>query len=334
MRANLSILSVLCALCVAPAFAGWEYNGYYTGDGLYDDDGSRFVVSLRGGLAVSRAKMKNDIGSLYAEYFVNDETGVVVSALSFTNAFGEDPSGWPLDEYSYAGYGDLATLPVKNDFRKNSFTAGVALGMTLPGKPQWRMELAYDYIGETTYNETPLLEGNMNVTGGDLGDATIHVYSTGAKSTVSTDVVSVMAYYDFFDGKAKKLNTFIPYIGLGVGYASSKTMLALSDIYGDLSLDEDLQNYGTVNQTTGVLQFANPNDKNKYPSSTNMALVGAIGASYGIAESTFIDISARLMYIPKITWNIVNSTGSQHREWFSAENMMHTNFMLGLRFEF
>jgi hypothetical protein len=99
-------------------------------------------------------------------------------------------------------------------------------------------------------------------------------------------------------------------------------------------LDEDLQNYGTVNQTTGVLQFANPNDKDKYPSSTNMALVGAIGASYGIAESTFIDISARLMYIPKITWNIVNSTGSQHREWFSAENMMHTNFMLGLRFEF
>jgi len=333
MRAKLSILSVLCALCVAPAFAGWEYNGYYTGDGLYDDDGSRFVVSLRGGLAVSRAKMKNDIGSLYAEYFVNDETGVVVSALSFTNAFGTNPDEWPAG-YSYAGYGDLATLPMKNDFRKNSFTAGVAMGITLPGKPQWRMELAYDYIGETTYNETPLLEGNMNVTGGDLGDDTIHVYSTGAKSTVSTDVVSVMAYYDFFDGKAKKLNTFIPYIGLGVGYASSKTVLALSDRFGDLSLDEDLGKYGTVDQTTGVLQFANPNDKDKYPSSTNMALVGAIGASYGIAESTFIDISARLMYIPKITWNIVNSTGSQHREWFSAENMMHTNFMLGLRFEF
>lgn len=333
MKMKLSILTALCMMTVAPAFAGWEHRGYYTNDGYYTDNGSRFVISLRGGLALSRAKMKNDIGSLYTDYYVNDETGAIVSSLSFINAFGDDPEEWPAG-YSYAGYGDLATVPLKENFSKSSFTAGVAMGLTLPNRPQWRMEVAYDYIGETQYNETPLLEGTMNVSGGDLGDSTVHVYSTGAKSTISTDVVSVMAYYDFFEGNAKKLNTFIPYIGLGVGYASSKTVLYLSDIYGDLSLDEDLQNYGTQNATTGVLQFANPTDKNKYPSSTNIAVLGAIGASYGIAESTFIDVSARLMYIPKISWSIVNSDGSQHREWFSAENMIHTNFMIGLRFEF
>ena len=328
-----SVFAVLCMLFVVPAFAGWEHRGYYVNDGYYNDDGSRFIISLRGGLAMSHAKMKNEIGSLYTDYYVNDETGAIVSSLSFINAFGDDPEEWPAG-YSYAGYGDLATLPLREDFKKNSFTAGVALGLTLPTRPQWRVELAYDYIGESQYNETPLLEGDMHVSGGDIGDATVHVYSTGAKSTISTDVVSVMAYYDFFDGKTKKLNTLIPYVGFGVGYASSKTVLYLSDIYGDLSLDEDLQNYGTQNQTTGVLQFANPTDKNRYPSSNNMALVGAIGASYGIAESTFIDASVRLMYIPKISWNIVNSDGSQHREWFSAENMIHTNFTIGLRFEF
>ena len=315
-----------------PAFAGWEYNGYYVNDGIYDDTGLRFVVGLRGGFAMSRAKMQNDIGSLYTDYYVNDDTGAIVSSLSFTNTFGDDPAAWP-SNYSYVGYGDLATLPVKEDFKKNTFTAGASVGFTLPNNPQWRLEAAYDYIAETNYNQTPLIEGDMNVTGGDLGDTVVHVFSTGVKSTISTDVVSAMAYYDFFDGKNKKLHEFIPYVGLGLGYAISKTTLHISDIYGDLSLDEDLQNYGTPNDS-GILQFDNPTDKNKYPSSTNIAMLGALGFSYGIAESTFLDASLRLMYIPKITWDIVNKTGEQYRDWYSAKDMLYTSFVIGLRFEF
>ena len=310
-----------------PAFAGWQYDGYYTSDGYsYSDDGSRFVVGFRGGLAFSSASLKNDIGSLYTDYYVNDSTGAIVSQLAWENA------GAP-EGYSDVGYGDLATLPVKDDFKKTTFTAGASLGFTLANNSQWRLEIGYDYIAETDYNKTPLLEGNMTVIG-DEGDSVVHVVSTGAKSTISTDIVSAMAYYDFFDGKAKKLNTFIPYVGFGLGYAISKTTLHLTDIYGDLSLEEDLKNYGTQDPTTGIITFDNPTDRNSFPSSTNLAAIGALGFSYGIAESTFIDASLRLMYVPKVTWNIANTAGTQHREWFSAENMIYTNLVVGIRFEF
>ena len=143
----------------------------------------------------------------------------------------------------------------------------------------------------------------------------------------------MMAYYDFFDGKFKKLNEFIPYVGLGLGYAISTTTLHLSDIYGDLSANEDLQNYGSAN-SSGVLQFDNPTDTGKYPSSTNLAVTGVLGFSYGISEYTFLDLSARLTYIPKITWSIASSDGSLSREWMSAENMLYANFLIGVRFEF
>lgn len=337
MKAKLSVFSFLIACMVAPAFAGWEYKGYYVNDGIYHDDGSRFTIGFRGGFSMSHAKLKNELGSLYTDYYVNNNTGAIVSSLSFVNAYGDDPTQWPPESearnYSYAGYGDLATLPVKEDFKKNTFTAGAGIGLTLPDRPQWRLELAYDYIAETSYNQTPFVEGDMNVSGGQIGDSVVHVFSTGVKSTISTDVISGMVYYDFFDGKTKKLREFIPYVGAGLGYAVSKTTLHISDIYADLSLDEDLQNYGTPN-ASGILQFDNPTDKEKYPSSTNIAVLGALGFSYGIAESTFLDASLRLMYIPKITWDIVNSAGTQYREWFSAENMLYTSFIVGLRFEF
>ena len=120
---------------------------------------------------------------------------------------------------------------------------------------------------------------------------------------------------------------------LGVGYAASKTTLKLADIYGDLSTDSDLQNYGTPD-ADGVIQFTPPSDKSKYPTSENVAGIAALGISYGIAEYTFIDLGARVIYIPKITWNLVNADGSLHREWFSAKNMIYSNFTVGLRFEF
>ena len=59
-----------------------------------------------------------------------------------------------------------------------------------------------------------------------------------------------------------------------------------------------------------------------------------MGASYGITEYTFLDFGARVIYVPKITWNLVNSDASQHREWFSAKDMIYSDFTVGLRFEF
>lgn len=309
-----------------PAMAGWQYNGYYINDGIYEDDGSRFTVSLRGGLSLANAKMQNDVGNLDGYYYINPDTGAAVSLRYFSDETEADTNG-----FTDISVGNIGSLPVKENFSKTAFSAGASVGFTVPYHPQWRLEAGYDYIAETDYNQVPLFEGTMNVSGEFNG--LIHVSSTGVTSSVSTDVISAMAYYDFFDGTKKELNKFIPYIGLGLGYASSRTVLKLSDIYGDLSTDSDLQNYGTVG-SDGIIKFTPPTDNSKYPTSNNIAALGAIGASYGISEYTFIDFSARVMYIPKIKWNLVNSDGTQHREWFSAKDMFYTNFMIGLRFEF
>lgn len=326
MKLKKSLFFTLVMLCVAPAFAGWQYDGYYIDDGFQDNDRTRFVIGARGGLSWGNAKIENNIGSLYGYYYVNEDNGDVISALAW-QAAGE-PSN-----YLDVGYGDLSTLPAKEKYSKTAFAAGASIGFTVPYHPNWRLEAGYDHISETDYNQTPLFEGDLYVTGGaDISEAIVHVASGGAMATVSTDIISAMAYYDFFDEEVKPVNTVVPYIGFGLGYASSRTTLKLSDIYGDLSTDSDLQNYGTA--TDGVIQFTPPSDKSKYPTSTNVAAIGALGASYGINNYTYLDFSARVMYIPKITWNLVNSDASQHREWFSAKNMIYTNLMIGIRFEF
>lgn len=325
MRLRNSLLSLFSVLCVVPAFAGWQYDGYYVDDSYYTEDNTKFVIGFRGGLSWANAKIHNEIGNLYGYYYVDEYTGDVISAMAWEAA--GSPAG-----YLSAGYGDLSTLPAKENFSKWAFTAGANIGFTIPYHPNWRLEAAYDHISETDYNRIPLFDGDLNVTGGDV-EGTVHVSSGGATATVSTDVVSAMVYYDFFDGNKKSLNTFIPYIGLGVGYATSKTTLKLADIYGDLSTDSDLQNYGTPD-TDGVIQFTPPSDKSKYPTSENVAGIAALGISYGITNYTFLDLGARVIYVPKITWNLVNNDGSQHREWFSAKNMIYSNFTVGLRFEF
>ena len=313
-------------LCATPAFAGWQYDGYYINDGYYNEDNTRFVVGVRGGLSLANAKMNNDVGNLYGYYYLNQTTGDVVSAMAWVAA--GEPTG-----YVNAGYGDLSTLPAKEKFSKVAFTAGADIGFTIPYYPQWRLSAGYDHIAETDYNQIPLFQGNLNTTGGDIGNAVVHVSSSRATSTISTDIISVMAHYDFFEGYKKPLNQIVPYVGFGLGYATSKTTLKLADIYGDLSTDSDLQNYGTPDED-GVLQFEPPTDKSKYPSSENIAVIGDLGLSYGISEYTFLDFSARIMYVPKITWQLVNSDASMHRDWFSAKDMIYTNLMIGLRFEF
>jgi len=317
---------MVMGLATMPAVAGWQYNGYYIDDGYYEDDGSRFTVSLRGGLSLANAKMQNDVGNLDGYYYINPTTGVAVSLTYFADATEAASNG-----FTDISVGNIAGLPVKKDFSKTAFTAGGSIGFTLPNHPQWRLEAGYDYISETEYNQVPLFEGDMQVTGEYNG--TIHVASSGVTSTIATDIISVMAYYDFFEGNKKELNQLIPYVGLGLGYASSRTTMNLSDIYGDLSTNSDLQNYGTPD-TSGIIQFEGPSDSSKYPTSTNVAAIGAIGASYGISQYTFLDFSARVMYIPSIKWNLVNSEGTLHREWFSAKDMIYTNLTVGLRFEF
>ena len=164
----------------------------------------------------------------------------------------------------------------------------------------------------------------MKLSGGD----TISLESGSVQSTMSADIISVMAYYDFFDGLQKPLNKMIPYIGFGVGYADVKTTMNLSDPWGDLTQVEDLTNFGTANEN-GVLQF--------YRSKTNtsnVAAVVALGFSYGLNQFLFLDFGARLSYIPSVKYQLVNSDDSRRMDLFSAKNLFYANVMLGIRFEF
>lgn len=323
-KRNICILSLLSwALCM-PAMANWQYPGTYVGDGWYEDDGSRFVISARGGASFGMGKIQNDAGAIANEYFMSPDGTSVVSATYYYSCV--DQGG--CEDYVYAGYGDLNKLPATKDLETFSFVAGASIGWTIPNRPQWRIEAGYDHITKSEYNSSPMFEGDLTLEGGDASNITIQAQSSTVNSKISSDVYSVMAFYDFFDGLQKPTRTFIPYIGFGAGYADTKTVLNLSDPYGDLSAQVELQQYGEVDDF-GVVQF--------YKSERNTANVAALlsaGVSYGISENMFMDFGARVMYIPKVKWELTNDSGSRHREWFSAENLIYANVMLGIRFEF
>ncbi len=265
--------------------------------------------------------IKNDVGSLTPNYYYNPTTGQVISEAYYKNCT-------DCGDFEYLGYGDLSTLAATEDYREFAFAAGASIGWTIPNRPQWRVEIGWDHITESEYNVSPLFEGDLTLTGGAIEGAVVHVESGAVHSNISTDIISAMAFYDFFDGLYKPTRTMIPYIGFGFGYADSKTTLNLVDPYGDLSSDADLQNFGE-RDPYGVIQF-NRSEKN----TSNVAGVIAAGVSYGVTENLFFDFGARVAYIPKVKWALKNDAGTRTRDWFSAENMIYANIMLGLRFEF
>lgn len=315
----ISVFTVLSCLAGAPALANWQYSGVYVGDGWYQDDGSRFVLSARGGASFGFGSIKNEMGALTSFYVYNETTGVIIPEGA---CYGDSCTG-----YVPIGYAELGSLPAAKDFESFSFAAGASIGWTLPNRPQWRLEAGWDHITESDYNASPMFDGQLTLQGTDSGLA-IQVPSGSVHSTVSTDVISVMAFYDFFDGYQKPISQVIPYIGFGLGYADTTTVLNVADPYGDLSLSAELGAYGELDDNY-VLHFYKSET-----SSANIAGILALGLSYGLTETMFVDFGARLTYIPKVKWKLSNSDGSQHRDWFSAENMIYANIMVGLRFEF
>ncbi len=321
---NLIFLPVLACLVASGAHANWQYSGMYIGDGTYTDDGARFIISVRGGASYGMASIENDMGTLTSEYYYDPATGVVASKPYYDACL----IAGGCDDFLPAGVGDLSTLPADQDFSAFTFAAGASLGWTIPNAPQWRVELGWDHINESEYNASPLFEGDLVLSGGNPDGIVINVASGSVHSKMTTDVISAMAFYDFFDGLYKPVQKFIPYVGFGVGYADTKTTLNLTDPYGELSADIDLQNFGDVDDY-GVIQFY----RSEY-SNSNIAGVIAAGVSYGISESMFLDLGARVMYIPRVKWALSNEGDTRNRDWFSAHNLIYANVMLGLRFEF
>ena len=296
------------------ALAGWQYSGEYTYNPAYYDDGGRTIVSLRAGASYAMSRIKNDVGGVIYSYCINPTTGEVGEP----GANGSCATG-----FYYAGTGNLGSVGMK-DFEGLGFSAGASIGLTIPNHPQWRIELGWDHFSEIDYNESPLFAGNITLSGGD----TIAIESGSVQSTLSSDVVSLMAFYDFFSGWQKPVRTIIPYIGVGAGYADSKTVMNLADPWGDLSQVEDLTNFGTPNDN-GILQF--------YQSKTNTANVAgvlALGLSYGLNDQLFFDFGVRMTYLPRVKYQLVNVDDTRRLDWFSAKNLIYSNVMLGVRFEF
>lgn len=307
------------ALCATTsANANWEYPNRYTRDTWNGDDGMRFVLSVRGGAAMGRADIKNEIGGLTGRYMIDTTTGEIVTAAWYESV--GQPAG-----YEDAGYGRLGDLPAKENYKETSVAVGVSVGLTMPDTPQWRIEFGLDHISESDYNQNPLFEGNLNLLPTGLS---VEAQSGGAQSSLMTDVYSIMAFYDFFDGAKKQSRHMIPYVGAGVGYSDTKTVLKLIDSYGDLSDVYELQNFGVLDDA-GVIQF------NKAEThTTNLVPMAAAGISYGISDKMFLDAGVRAMYIPRIKWQLTSADNELKRDWFSAEKMIYINAMIGLRVEF
>ncbi len=319
----LFLLPVLSVLMGGTAHANWQYDGEYIGDGWYADDGARFTISVRGGASYGTAKIQNDVGALSNEYWYNPTDGMVITAAYYDSLTTEQQAA-----FKFAGIGELGDVDARENYSEFSFAAGASIGWVLPNRPQWRLELGWDHISESEYNTAPLFEGDMPLTGGDVSGLVIQVQSGAVQSKITTDIISAMVFYDFFDGLQKPTHTLIPYIGIGAGYVDSKTTLNLSDLYGDLSTSVDLQNFGKLDDYK-VLQFY----RSEHDTST-IAGVVSLGASYGLTETMFLDFGVRAAYVPRIKWTLTNSDNSRERDWFSAKDMVYINAMLGLRFEF
>lgn len=322
---SLFLLPFLSCLVFGTASANWEYAGYYVGEGSYQDDGSRFVVSVRGGASFGFGTIKNEIGELTPLYYMSPDGSTIMSELGYYQCTDRGECG----DFVPAGYVNLGSLPATKDFESFGFAAGASLGWTVPYTPQWRLELGWDHIAESEYNASPFVDGEAELFGGQASGGIARISSGAVQSKVETDIISVMAFYDFYEGLQKPMRQAIPYVGVGIGYADIKTTLQLSDPYGDLSGIYELLPYGVKEQSDSVIEFYRSE-----LSSGNVAGLVTLGVSYGITENMFFDIGARLAYIPRIRWALSNEDGSQHRDWFSAENNIYANIMLSVRFEF
>lgn len=318
-KRNIYLLSLLLCFVASPLSANWQYPGYYIGDGWYEEDGSKFVISARGGASFGMGDVKNNVGAVFIDYYVVPGTQQVIP-------WGQCIVNGGCDDLDLAGYGNLSQLHATKQYETFSFAAGASIGWIMPYRPQWRIEAGWDHIDETEYNSSPMFSGQLPLTDGIWTSAFIESGSVNSK--VTTDIISLMFYHDFFEGLEKPMGQFIPYIGFGAGYGDTKTVLNFFDPYGDISAQQEFSQYGepdSYNLTQFYLSEYN---------TSNVVGILAAGLSYGIARNTYLDFGARAMYLPNIKWKLSNADGSKHRDLFESKNNFYINLMLGVRFEF
>jgi hypothetical protein len=308
MKYKLLSLVLLSVAFASGARANWEYAAP---GGFYVDDGGRMTFTLRGGAAYGMGKIKNDLGNFQSPVYDDTDTEI--------------------------GRVILGDLPAKEKFSEMSWGGGVAVGWRMNGSPQWRLEGDWVHIAKTEYNASPLFTGELPLVHSETHEGFLYLDVGNVGASVSTDVFSAFMYYDFFEGWQKPVRKFVPYVGLGVGYYSSKTILNLSDAYGNLSYDDQMNDFA-VHTGGAVARF--------YTSETtsgNVSVSGVLGFSYVIQDGVSVEFGLRLTWLPRVRWelnnalagdDVIETIGEKSLSVFSSENMLYGTAMIGVRFEF
>ncbi|MDR2685900.1 MAG: hypothetical protein LBB23_03975 [Rickettsiales bacterium] len=325
------MLGALVALGATNANANWSY--------LQDkDDGARFYISVKGGLAQSfGGKTQDAMGDMIYLFYPPEDlipAGTYAAVLmtekecreygnSLVSNGGLAASGcYPL---GYVPLGDIT-----KQFEVRTLSTNLAAGFVLPNSPQVRMELSWDHLSESRYDTSPLftgVEGEFIIWDGtndpDIVPAVVP-YSGSIASSVSSDIVMMMMYYDFFDGMSKPQKTIIPYIGAGFGLATSQVQMTLGDSNGVFYETGSFDPY--FDSTNGFPPSSS--------SSQGLAVAGALGFSYGLVEHAFMDVGVKAIYANKINWTLINTDNGMEKNIISAGPMIYGIFNIGFRFEF
>ncbi len=260
---------------------------------LNTPDSLKFILNLRGGGTLGKAKFQNDLGNIYIPYSTSQEDTI-----------------------------NIGTLEIQENFFEKSLVGNIALGFSFPYFPQIRVVADWLHISSTSYEISPLFNGPTNTTDGE------QIAIGMSDADFSTDTFSAFVYLDVFSGNLRQKNSFIPYLGVGIGVASSDTFLTLIDKDGFLFSSEELAPFYEKNEF--------------YPSqntSTNITGSVELGFAYRITQHAYIDFGTRLTYIPGISWALNNrlselATTEEKKDVYNTRNMLYTSVLLGIRLEF
>jgi hypothetical protein len=336
----LKLFAVILGISPVAANANWSYWEDY-------DDGARFYVRFAGGVAFGGAlDMNNDMVGIttpelaagYAEDTANPgfadltkPTGEILTLDEYKKCV--DEKNCASEAYASIGKLEFGKSPIKDSFSVATWTTNLGAGFVLPNS-HFRTEVSWDHISETKYSSSKLISDTVETTG-YIGNAMMVDVDLGSvTSKVSTDIVSLMFYYDMYDGLVKPAKTLIPYIGAGLGYANSTVNMSYIDsgALRDTGLFCDFFSDGACGTTSLAT----------YQSETNnggLAFGLAGGFSYGLSNIAFLDIGAKLMYADKIIWTLSNegnsaATSTVQQDIFSTSGTFYIMGTVGFRFEF
>jgi len=328
MKKIVALCALHFALCL-PARANWE-----SGRGYAVAGGDRLTLKFYGGAAIPYAVMKNELGEMPVDYYwVPDINGVPIGLTDDADCLLDSPA------CEFLGRVNLGEFGVAAKYNQFSWAAGASVGMVWGTKANFRAELDWLHIAKTEISANPVFRGESAFPVYDSGGAIIdpntgetlelEVFNLLGSATIKTytDIISAMIYKDFYKGNTKPLNQAVPYIGGGVGFASTTNEISFVD-YGDLPLD--FQAMADCVPAGGYTLCQFPVVKTQ---SNNVALSATVGFSYGLDNRTFLDFGARGTVIPKILFDIGDGEGKT-KTIFSATPIVFGTITAGIRFEF